>query len=234
MVVNESYYFDPVDGTISDKLLLEVGGRTKEWPALIGPYGSHNPTIVREDVVAEMERASFSGIEFSEVVIHRVKAKSMKSLKAPNYYSIRPNKTLPMKLILWAQSSPDEKFHVVYDEDWVGGPSKEFVKIAKTFRSTSMTRAPLPLDVGETDFFEYHPNPYYGIGCSFRFIQLARDCGWNNIYATTGHSTERSQNQSIDKLPWPPSEKWVSIYQEFDEVAMLTNNDQQVMDGNRE
>ena len=221
MVVNESYHYDPKTLDPVEHVLVEVGGCYKEWPPIIGSYGSHNPQIFRSDVIEMIESRGLTGLNWSPVDIYKVKAKSMKSVPPPRYYRIWSQCVLETETVLWADVESQGILKPIRRDLYTEEIEKEYYEAARSLQRKSITRAPCANEIGTTDFFQYHPDPYFGIGCSFRFVELAREMKWKFVCAVIGHSARSPQAGMITELPWPPNEKWIAPNQELVDVLSI-------------
>jgi hypothetical protein len=178
-------------------------GRALRWPAVIPPYGSHDPIAFREDVVQGITDSGLTGFQFQYFEIRERPAGKPKRLflqAQPRYYCVRPQGHLEYRAQIFDMQASTP---VLCCEGVPGDPAfkppmgssdrykRRWVPAVDTWDGSDGINPFTKLCFGT--FF-----------ATLRFVELAYKMKWEGLLVKPMDAIGRAEGE-LHKRPWPPS-----------------------------
>ncbi len=175
------------------RVFIEGGGKVRT--AFIGSWQSHGALLVREDVLEVINRAGLTGHKTRPVEIAKVKSKILRQIEPPPYYEFTATDSI---------ETTSRCYKYLGDGRYACEPDQE---TARRQRRGSIRQIPDEASWDGSDFFHAKIKGSFGqVLCTFRFVELARRDGWDNLSFAPLDSLHARCYKDFRKLPWPPSE----------------------------
>ena len=206
----ENCYWAGPDGRYWDgHLRIKVSGGGTQWPAILEPACSDIPPLLREDLCHQWIKHGFTGMKLKPVQILEVRAKRLRDVPAPQYWSLGI-----MGKVVWqhlAYALHGETWEMIDGQllgedqrkNYTPGLWNRFLRHRNA--RVEFRRIPVPGAWDGSDFFN-PPNPpfAYAFCCTSCVVEAVRSAGLESFAFAPLDTVGFPQMPLLKAMPWPP------------------------------
>lgn len=187
---------------------VDLANVRKVLPACIAPTQSGGPLLLREDVVRKIQEEKLSGLVAKEIEVVKLNGKKSFDRELPIYFWVTASGTMATTVEIYQRTEGEYVYQF-------SAPSLMDPKVMESGRDYGRFPSrivPIEKKWDGSDFFNVeYKRPFGEINCTRRFVELAYQEKWDNLYFLQIDNL-RPRGTDFRTLPWPP-ELWYPPYQ---------------------
>jgi hypothetical protein len=185
-----------------NKPKVRIGGKAKVWPSIIGPYSSHDPIIVHQDVMAALNSGDLFGFQLKEVEMRTVLPRQLMLSRRPRYFALKTEKRIDYYLRVYERR--EDQYTFCYEARDFADP--ELAKMRSEYGRFEYRKIPMLESWDGSAFFHLGEREgFFGeLGCSSEFLELAYKKQWTGFAFHPLDALSMSFHDFRSR-PWPPS-----------------------------